>query len=378
MHWASSVSQFPDADRASSEAIDALRERLGDADASLLLAFASPEHLPALPSISARLQREFPGALLLGCSAHSVIGSGREIEEGPGLALSAACLPGVELRPFHVAPGGGIPEDLPPDADFLVLADPFTSPTEALIADLDRRFPGTKIGGLASGGRQPGENLLLLGSEVLDAGAVGVALHGQVRVESLVAQGCRPVGTPLFVTRAEGGILHELDGVPPVEILSDLFEEAADARERALFQTSLFLGIAMREAESEYGQGDYLIRNLVGGDPETGSLHVAAELEPRQIVQFHLRDAHTADAELTERLQRVARGPTPAGALLFSCLGRGQGLYGLPDHDSELLREHVGDVPVGGFFCNGEIGPVGGRTFLHGYTSAFALFHAVD
>lgn len=379
MHWASAVSQFPDADRAAGEACDLLTEKMRGAPPSLVVAFASAHHSDSMLGIGEQVRRNFPEALLFGCSAHSVIGAGREIEEGPGIALTAAHLPGVELHPFH-APAGRLPALLVPDeTDFLLLADPFSSELDGILSQLDERFPGrTKVGGLASGAQQPGGNLLYLGDGAVRAGLTGIAIHGNIAVDSIVAQGCRPVGQPLFVTRAEGNIIHEVDGTSPIEVLNELFEQAEDARERALFQSSMFLGLAMRREESEYGQGDYLIRNLIGADRDTGAIHVSAPVEVRQVVQFHLRDAHTADTDLDSHLERYQKmGAKPGGALLFSCLGRGQGLYGVPDHDSNALREALGELPIGGFFCNGEIGPVGGQTFLHGYTSAFALFRSM-
>ncbi len=377
MQWASSVSQFPDPERAAAEACESLREKLRGAEPDLLTAFISAHYGAALPAVAARLRREFQGGLLLGCSAQSVIGGGREVEDGPGLSLTGAVLPDVELRAFHCPDDRAVSPEVPSDSDFLLLGDPFSEHLDEWIDAFDRDYPGrTKMGGIASGGHQPGECLLMIGDDDLRSGAIGVALRGKVRMESVVAQGCRPVGNPFFVTRAEGNTIHELDGSSPIEPLTRLFEEASDARERALLQNSLFLGVAMKDTKSEYAQGDYLIRNLLGVESETGALHVGALLEPRQIVQFHVRDAHTADADLTERLSNYQQQhPAPEGALLFSCVGRGQGLYGVPDHDCKTLREQVGDFPVGGFFGNGEIGPVGNRTFRHGYTSAFALFH---
>jgi len=381
VRWASSASQHADLDRALGEAVEGLRERLrGDAP-SLLAMFASIHHHESWAELGDRVRDEFPGALLFGCGAQSVIGAGCEIEDGPGLSLTGAFLPGVTLHPFHVDAGLDEPSlrdlDLPDRGDLLLLSDPFVEHTEALLRELDARLPGaSKIGGVASGGQEPEANLLFLGDEVHRSGTIGIALDGAIRVQSVVAQGCRPIGHPLFVTRAEGNVLHEVDEGPPVEVLNALFERAEDARERALFQSSLFLGVAMGSGKSEYGQGDYLVRNLIGGDQESGALHVAAELQSRQIVQFHLRDAHTADMDLLEHLDDyVERCGMPSGALLFSCLGRGKGLYGIPDHDCDMLREQIGPIPIGGFFGNGEIGPVGDRTFLHGYTSAFAFFH---
>jgi small ligand-binding sensory domain FIST len=201
-----------------------------------------------------------------------------------------------------------------------------------------------------------------------------VALSGNLIVETIVAQGCRPIGTPLIVTRCRDNVIVEVDGRPPLLALHDLYE-SLDERDRELFRHSLFVGLEMREDQVEYREGDLLVRNLVGADADTGALAVGAPVKPMQVVRFLLRDARTATEDLTRLLERSgARANPPAGALLFSCLGRGQHLFGRPDHDTDLFREKVGAVPLGGFFCNGEIGPVGGSTFLHGYTSAFALF----
>ena len=197
---------------------------------------------------------------------------------------------------------------------------------------------------------------------------VGLAMRGNLEVDAVVAQGCRPVGSPMFVTR------HERR--PAVEILQQLFDRLAP-RDRARARHSLFLGVVMDPRREIFGQGDFLVRNLVGIDPQSGAIGVAASLPDNAVVQFHLRDAETSAAELRELLgehTRAHKEPT-AAALLFSCLGRGQGLYRQLDHDSTLTREQLGaQLPIAGFFCNGEIGPVARHTFMHGYTSALMLF----
>jgi small ligand-binding sensory domain FIST len=389
MRWASTLSRRPDAAGAFSEAAAALDERLVGARPDLLLAFASPHHLQDLEGLSARASVRYPDALLAGCTGGGVIGDAREVEEGPALSLTAAVLPGVERRGFHVGmaslpdPGaeaaawremaGLDPGSCP---NLLLLADPFTIDSDLLVQGLDRAYPGApKFGGLASGGRASGEHRLLLGRDVHRSGAVAVALSGNVEVETVVAQGCRPVGQPMLVTRCRGGSLLELDRGPPLQVLSELYR-SADARDRELMQHSLFLGIDMREERVEYDPGELLVRNILAADPQTGAIAVGATLHPVQAVQFVLRDAHAAEEDLRRLLdgRRRSRGDPPAGALLFSCTGRGAGLFGRPDHDTGLFEEKLGPAPLGGFFCNGEIGPVGGTTFLHGYTSAFALF----
>jgi len=239
-------------------------------------------------------------------------------------------------------------------------------------------FAGSpKAGGLASGGRAPGENALFLDGRTIPAGAVGAVLSGRIRMDTIVAQGCRPVGSPLFVTRAEDNLVLELDGRPATELLGELYRELSP-EDRALARTSLFVGVVMNEGQDEYRQGDFLIRNLIGVDPDRGILAVGEPMERGQVVQFHLRDAETSahDLEVLLGRYREERPESPRGALLFSCLGRGRHLYGEPHHDSRCITRHLGELPIGGFFCNGEIGPVGGRSFLHGYTSSIALFRS--
>ena len=374
MRWASAVSQFASLERAADEACALVEERLGGARPDLLAAFVSPHFEAAAEDIAARLRGAFDGALLFGCTAQSVIGGGREIEEGPCLALLGGELPGVSLRPFHWGgPGDGL-ETLPDAAGILLLADPFTTETDTLLRELDAQQPdAVTVGGMMSGTQAPGQGALYLDGATAGSGAIGVALSGNVRIETLVAQGCRPIGAPMFVTKGSANVISELDGRSPMDVVNELYA-AADEHDQRLFRGSLFLGIEMESARSEYGHGDYLIRNLVGADEESGALHVANPVAERQVVQLHLRDAAAAAQDLEDRLAKLAApDPRSAGALLFSCLGRGQGLYGVPDHDSEAFRRHAGEVPLAGFFGNGEIGPVGRQTFLHAYTSAFGV-----
>jgi small ligand-binding sensory domain FIST len=383
MQWASAGSTQEDTAAAIRETAAAVRAELGAAAPDLIVAFVSPHHRERFSDIPALVRREFRSGLLIGCSAGGVIGGGKEIEQQPGVSLTLAALPQVTLMPFHVAE-----EDvaawqqrfaLAPAADpqFLLLADPFTFNPESFLSDLDRAYPASrKIGGLASGGRQAGENALFLGDETLGAGMVGVALSGNVRVDTIVAQGCRPIGQPMFVTKCQRNVIWELDGRSAVEVLHGLYRQLNPA-DQELAQHSLFLGVVMNEYQHEYKQGDFLIRNLVGMDPDRGVLAIGAIVREGAVVQFHLRDATTSAQDLEHLLTAYAEasaGARPAGALLFSCLGRGIYLYGEPDHDTHAFRDHLGAVPLGGFFCNGEIGPVQGSTFLHGYTSAFGLF----
>ncbi|MEQ8660601.1 MAG: FIST C-terminal domain-containing protein, partial [Gammaproteobacteria bacterium] len=325
----------------------------------------------------------------VGCSASGVIGGGSEIEHEPAISITAACLPRVTLDCWRVeagdlGPGTAHSERLAALAaagaaapQLLVLADPFSFPTERLLRAFEHAF-GTSVisGGLASGGGAPGECALFRDERLWYTGALVLALGGDIEMITAVAQGCRPIGEPLFVSACDGGKLVALDGRRPYDVLNDIFATAS-AADRALMQHSLFLGLAMRPGETRYGQGDFLVRNVLGGDAESGALWVGANLHENQVVQFHLRDAGTSAADLASTLAGLAGalGTRPAaGGLLFSCTGRGAGLYGVPGHDSAALHAALGPLPLGGFFCNGEIGQVAGIPFVHGYTSAVAVF----
>ncbi len=390
MRWVSAVSTASPLDAAVREVAAAILRELDGTAPDLLVAFVSEQHQGEYERLPAAVRAHLGPRLLIGCSAGGVIGGGREIERRAGVSLTAAVLPDVDLMPFHLE-GEALPARTASASvweasigitrarapSFLLLPDPFTFDAETLVAGLDQAFPDRpKIGGLASGGREPGANALYLGDAVYRSGSVGVALSGNVEVDTIVAQGCRPIGEPMFVTRADQHVLHQLDGRPALAVLQDLLA-AADERDRQLFATSLFLGVVMKE-QQEYRQGDFLIRNLLGIDGKSGAIAVGAALHTGMVVQFHLRDAATSAQDLEAVLARYQEGPPrrAAGSLLFSCLGRGVHLYGEPDHDTEAFRRHLGPVPLGGFFCNGEIGPVHGSTFLHGYTSSFGLFRS--
>ena len=382
MKWASSIATQTDATAAVAEAAETVQQELGSLTADLVVVFASPHYRDTMVRLPSLIRDRFPRARLLGCTGGGIIGAGREIEHRPALSITAASLPGVELHPFHFDL-----DELPTtpaawhrvvdpslDPSFLLLPEPFSCDIEQLISGLDAAFPAArKVGGVASGGRGAGSNALFLDNEMLRDGVVGLALTGNVVMDTLVAQGCRPIGTPLLITRCEDNIILELGGQPALMVLRALFD-TLDGRDKELFRSSLFLGIQMKDDQIEYRHGDFLIRNMMGINPDRNAVVVGARVTPYQAVQFHLRDAEASAEDLRQHLTAYSRsGHKPSGALLFSCLGRGENLYGQPDHDSNLIISYLGRLPVGGFFCNGEIGPVGEPTFLHGYTSSFAF-----
>lgn len=389
MIWASGIGQARDLESCLQEAVEGLGSRVASPDLAVVFVSSLLRHrFEDVPRLLAEL---LPARHVLGCSGGGTIGGGRELEHTPAVAVCAASLPGVEIRPLRLEVDGvpdldGPPDDwhaamgVPPEPTphFVLLADPFTFDTQDLAAGLDYAFPrSAKVGGLASDSPSPGGNALFLDGAVHHSGLVGVALSGNIRVDTVVAQGCRPIGKPSVITRCRHNFLLELDGRPPLEVLQELVE-GLDERDRRLARHSLFLGVLMDPTKADPHPGDFLVRNLQGVEPQLGALAVGAELRHGQTVQFHLRDARTSSEDLDRMLTRYREGTDarPEGALLFSCLGRGQYLYAEPDHDTRVFQSHLGKVPVAGFFCNGEIGPVSGTTYVHGYTSCFALFRS--
>lgn len=378
MKWASALASTDRLEDAVAEAAETIESQLDGASADVVFAFAAEDHAPYLPRLGDDIGRRFPGALLFGCSASGVIGGGQEVESEPALSLTCASLPGVELVALHLPPDpqswgrvlAGTPEG---DLDLIVLADTFTADSPLLLDVLDKALPeALKIGGLCGGAA--GETSLLVADQVHRAGTIVLAMRGDIEVGTGVAQGCRPIGAPLFVTRATGPMILELDGKPALAALDGMLASVAQ-EDRDLARTSLVVGLVMTEGQEIYEQGDFLIRELAGVEPESGAIAIAGELRDNQVVQFHVRDAEASAEDLAEVLSQHCYSE-PQGALMFSCRGRGRRFYGRPNHDSDVVADKLGPVPLGGFFANGEIGPVGGRTYLHTYTSSFGLFRS--
>ena len=390
MKWSSVLSRERSQQLAVEEALESIAVDLQGEAPDLILMFVYSSQTDQYPAMAKAIAECYPDVALVGCSAAGVVGGGHEIEHEPALSLTAAVLPGVQVEVFHLLPNemellGDVPLmwrrrfGLEPAAEpsFVLFADPFTCDTNLLIRALDDSYAASpKVGGLASGGRSPGETQLFAGGEIHSVGAVGLVLRGNIVMDTIVAQGCRPIGAPLFVTWAENNVLCQLEGRRATEVLSELYDSLS-LDDQKLFRRSLHLGVVMQEGEQEYSHGDFLIRNVIGMDPESGILAVGEQLENGQVVQFHVRDAKTSASDLEAMLSRCKQDlgtASPEGALLFSCLGRGESLYGIADHDTNLIASSLGNLPIGGFFCSGEIGPVGGRSFLHGYTSSIAVF----
>lgn len=346
---------------------------------SLVALFATPEHWDD-PALAARVRALTGAAAQVGSMTETVLAGTREVEHGPAIVVWAAHLPGATVRATHltatdvlesnqVAALGALGRDTTP---LVVLADPFTFPTGRLL-ELMNVAGRTAVGGLASGGNAPGEHRLLVGEDVVDDGAVVVAIEG-VPVATVVSQGCAPFGPEMVVTDADGQRIHELAGQSALERLEEIVHEL-EPSEQALVAEGVLAGFVINENQPEYGRGDYLMRGILGGDRESGDLMIGDHVRVGQTLRFHVRDASTADADLRDTL-RVARDTysRPAGALAFCCNGRGRHMFTEPDHDAKVLQDELPGVTAAGMFCNGEIGPVGGRNFLHGFTATIMLF----
>jgi small ligand-binding sensory domain FIST len=384
MHWASAVSERVETRAALREAArTVLAARPEPPD--LVFIFISPHHAGSYEQLPAWLREEFGDALVAGCCAAGVIGGGTELEGREALSLSAGWLPGARLRVRHLLEGIQpsrqawaecleLTDEEP--CQFVLLVDPLTCEVDQLLESLDAAFPHEcKIGGLATTGAGEQPSAMFTQDSVQRGGAIVVSFQGEYELRALVSQGCRPVGEQFIVTRARGNVVKELNAGKPAEVLRKLYE-GLNPRDHALFNTSLFLGVGLGENRSRYEAGDFVIRNILGIDPESGALAADCRFAEYQVVQFHMRDRETAAIELTQRLRALSRADASRvrGALLFSCAGRGERLFGVGNHDSDSFTKRVGPISVAGFFSNGEIGPIGGKTCLHGYTSVFALF----
>ena len=395
MQWTNALSTRPSLEAAVADVVERATAAIS-APVDLGIVFISAAFTSEYPRLIPLLKERLPELkVLVGCGGGGIIGMTQpgelqELEDSPALSLTLAHLPGVQVQTFHV-----VAEDLPdldsppsawidlfnlppsPTPQFILLADPFSSKINDLLQGLDFAYPGSvSIGGLANGSQLGGGVGLFCNDQFYREGTVGVAMSGNIVLETIVSQGCRPIGEPCQVSLCERNVILELDEKPPLVVLRDLIESLNES-DRQLAQNSLFVGVARDEFKQKLEQGDFLIRNLLGIDPKLGAIAIGERVRPGQRLQFHLRDAQTSAEDLEYLLQSYQRQmqshPAAAGALMFSCLGRGEGLYGKPNFDSELFRRYLNDIPVGGFFCGGEIGPVGGSTFLHGYTSVFGI-----
>ncbi len=362
----------------------AAREELG-AEVSVGWVFVTSDYAPHLAEFLELVRIHGRVPLLLGGSAAGIIGTGREEEDQPGFSLLLLHLPATRLTPFAFTqaqleessgPAFWHMESGVEEADaWIVLAHPARLAVDRWLTQWDAAYAGVPtIGGLVSGGESADDLFLLRDGEKIAADGLALALRGGVRVAPIVSQGCQPIGEPLTVTSAQRNLVLTLGKRPAYQVLNGVFL-ALPKRDQARARGNIFAGLAVSEYIEEFKRGDFLIRNILGADPDSGAVAIGAAPRVGQTLQYQLRDRDAADEDLRE-LAAAARDDDharPFAALLFSCNGRGQGLFRAPHHDASVLAETFGPKPLAGFFCNGEIGPVGRRTFLHGYTASAAL-----
>ncbi len=374
------LSTLGSACEAATEAARAAWGGRGRDEVDLAFLFLSPAHLDEVEAAAEAVREELTPRHLLGCVAEGVVAGVRELEEGPAVAVWAGALPGAEIDCFHAAAVqtedgigvAGFPE-LDDPGLVVLLVDPFTFPAGPFLARLNEareRVP--LVGGIAAGGRRPGAQALILDDAVHREGAVGAVVSG-LPVLTVVSQGCRPVGHEAVITRCEGNVVYELAGKRALERLRTEIA-ALSLEEQALAARGLLVGLVIDENRPEYGTGDFLMRGLLGADETTGALALADTVRVGQTLRFFVRDAASADADLRQALGGTLRHARPAGALLFTCNGRGRNMVPAPDHDARVVAELLGTEALAGFFCGGEIGPVGGKAFLHGFTATLAVF----
>lgn len=397
MQFHVAIARDSGAEQAAQALITSVREAFGQTSPDFVCLFFSPHYASASGELVETLQRELAPRVMVGCMGEGVIGPFEEYENASVVTLWAAQLPGVRIVPFHLTfheketqsavpgsrPGTGLegwPEELESLSDrptFLVFADPFSTPIEDVFETMEERCPGAPaIGGVASGGTDLGENRLVFNGTIVQEGLVGVALWGPVWIRTLVSQGCQPIGERYVVTKAERNIMYELGGVPTLERLQETLQRLGPERGKQV-ALAVQVGVAFDEQRERFDRGDFLIRGLLGADQRSGGVAISDIVKEGQTIQFHVRDPSAASEDLNLLLaqDRLDYPHSPLkGALLFSCNGRGRRFFAEPNHDIAALQRLAEGIPVAGFFAAGEIGPVGGKNFIHGYTASVALF----
>ncbi|MFZ0043758.1 MAG: FIST N-terminal domain-containing protein [Solirubrobacteraceae bacterium] len=384
MRIGAGISSEHDALHGASEAARSAAAGLDGAAPDIAVVFASGAHLVTPEATLEAVHAELSPQSLVGCGAGGVLGCGRELESGTAVTVWAAALQGGSADVFHATvteeqeDEPGVLEGLPEpgvDDTLVILPDPYSFPTDAVLAGLARDAPGVPVlGGLSSGRTLQGTGALFLDHEVREQGAVGFCLRG-VDVLACVSQGAAPLGREMTITAAEGNVIQELAGRPALQTIEEVIGEL-ELAERTLVAAGLLVGIVIDSGKPDYEQGDFLVRGVLGADPDTGAVAIGAHVEPGQILRLHARNAALAADDLGRELAMRAHVPSAnevAGALVFSCNGRGQAMFGACDHDAKLVGNVLG-APAAGFFAAGEIGPVGARSFLHAFTATVAVF----
>jgi small ligand-binding sensory domain FIST len=385
MRFVSLVCDEQDSETAAARLVEQARAATGGR-IDVVFTFLTSHHREGADAIVEKLWLELDPQALIGCSAEGVIGGTREIERSFGLAILVGDMPDVRLHPFHIAAEeweallsdpAALAERMgrgPQTRAVIGLGDPFTTPVGELMEQMDQQMSGSPlIGGMASAARSPGGNVLLRNDQIFSDGMVGLSLSGNIAVQTVVSQGCRPIGRALVITKADKDVIEQLGGKPAMMVLAQIVAELPQRDREQIEAGGLLLGRAISEYRDQFGRGDFLIRGLAGADQRTGALRVGDMVRVGQTVQFHVHDAAAAHDDLQSMLDPGRIGTSPAAALLFSCNGRGTRLFEQCGHDIGVAAAAMPRTAIAGFFAAGELGPVGGRNFIHGHTASFAL-----
>lgn len=386
MQFTSALSTEETLDTALQELIEDIKAELRHNRVDFVMTTFSPHFVREAGDLRDSIQAAFAPDVVIGCTAEGIIGRDAEVEQRYAIAVLAGHLPDVGLHPFVLEPTAwqqmlASPETFveavgaPADSKlFVTLADPFSTPMDEVLDAFNTAYADLPVvGGMASGSRRPGGNALIANERIVNAGVVGLAFTGELDVDVIVSQGCRPIGPVYTVTESDNNVIRAIDGEPPLELFQKLAQTLPDD-DRVLLKQGLFVGRAIDSGTETLGRGDFLIRNVAGVDPDSGALAVQGQVSTGEKIQFHVRDAETAEEDLAMMLTPHSLFDPPSGALLFSCNGRGTRLYDRPNGDISTIQNVIGEVELAGFFCAGEIGPIGGRNFLHGHTASMALF----
>lgn len=412
---AAGLSSLARAEHAARQAFDQAAEQLpdGPASADLALVFFSSAHSGQAGLIASAARAAMPNATIVGCSAESVIGGSQELEDRPGLSVLACHMPGVDVRTFPLSRLTNIDPANPSQVErvreiagmshqhraTIVLPDPYGLPTGRVLGVLDKasrlgladdEHP-VILGGMASASDGAGGNAFLLDGQVIRDGGVGLSINGPVVVDTVVSQGCRPIGPNMVVTAGQGNNVHRLGGRPAFQAIREVIADL-DEDEKQMLSRGVFMGVVVDEHRRHFGRGDYIVRAILSANESDGSIALSDYVRIGQTVRLHARDATTAHEDLELLLDAQKLHEHPAGCLLITCNGRGTRLFDQPNHDAGTVRRAfeavrkgaptigaathgVGQpMPIAGFFAAGEIGPILGRTYLHNHTACCALF----
>jgi small ligand-binding sensory domain FIST len=383
---AAALSGHLDTRTAGQEVADRLFDGVG-AGCDLVIAFASFHHRAAMTDAMDTIRRTLAPKVALAATAESVLGGEHEREGLAGFAAVAVSAPGLTVRGWYTTPDDPMPlrdpyamaERLRVDertTGVLMIGDPFSTPVTRLLPAMDTCLKGIPVaGGFASGASQPAQNVLIVDDRASAAGVIGVTIGGDVEMSCIVSQGCRPVGRTFVITKAHENLVLELGGRPAMDVLREMGEGLSGA-EKQLLAKGLLIGHVIDERKSRFGRGDFLVRSVLGMDQKRSAVAIGEMARVGQTVQFHVRDAVTAAEDLQLLLDAQQLEKPPFAGLLFTCNGRGKRLFEVPDHDLSVIRERLGAPPIAGLFAAGEIGPIGGHTYLHGHTASLALLRA--